>query len=264
MVYHGQVCESLSLTQNWDGSLNYPVGGTHLGGGLPFVPRPTATPITSTDSVTCYNVGLVADSTLLTQAIDTACNRIIDDSVFGSDATFREQGVVFPWQETSHSAVEVVASADMKDGCIWSLDKVTCQSELTKILKACGNGQGGTMENNCMAWRLDPNGKDGDVPPSSTATATAAPTPTMLTCKLTGYNIIHLTCGCSGRGGCTWCNGNLGFDLRYDNDHDDYIGGSNYGQGGSNPISVSGATIPANELGYVSDIVVSAHLKCLV
>lgn len=209
------------------------------------------------DIVTCYNVGLVADASILAQAIDTACNRIIDSSISRRDSEFREEAVDFLWQGASHSAVEVVVSADMKDECIWSLDKTTCQAELTKILKACGNGQGGTMENNCMAWRLDPNGKDGGLPPSSTATATAAPTPTTLMCKLTGYNIIQLKCGCDAHGACTWCNGNTGFDLSYQNDHNDYIGGSTFGDGGSNPISVSGATIPANELGYVSDIKVS-------
>jgi hypothetical protein len=109
----------------------------------------------------------------------------------------------------------------MKEGCIWSLDKITCQTERTKILKACGNGQGGTMDNNCMAWRLDPNGKDGGVLPSSTATATAAPTPTMLTCKPTGYNMIKIfTCGCNARGACSLCNDILGFDLAYENEQD--------------------------------------------
>jgi hypothetical protein len=74
-----RVLQSLPSPRVLDGSLNYsPVGRTLLGRGLPSVPRPTATPVLCANAITCYNVGLVADASLLTQAIDTVCGRFPD------------------------------------------------------------------------------------------------------------------------------------------------------------------------------------------
>ncbi|KAF2720853.1 glycoside hydrolase family 18 protein [Polychaeton citri CBS 116435] len=240
---------------NWDGSLNLPPGGTIIGGGLPpvTISPPAATPDPSQDAVSCYNVGVAADASLLTQAAELACQNLASDPIF-DNANFRVQPVDFPYQPSSGGAVEVIVSVEAKPGCVWSLDTTVCESELGKIASTCTNGQGGTMTNNCLSWRLDPNGI-GPSSTSKTTTATSAPTPSMKTCRLTGYNIIPETCGCDARGQCTFCDSDTGFELQYDDEHGTEIGSSSFGYGGSDSIqSDVTVTIPAHELGLPSDI----------
>lgn len=67
-----------------------------------------------------------------------------------------------PPMEPGKQYLYITSSIDLKDGCEWTVDEYQCGQELRKILDGCNTGgengkQGGTMDGNCVKWRLDPD-----------------------------------------------------------------------------------------------------------
>jgi hypothetical protein len=113
----------------------------------------------------CYNSGYKAKRKALVDAIDSLClvvgqaltanNRAdLGPGLYQNDRNFRVKGQKY---------TDYVTTFEIKDSCKWPhYGRVDCNTEFRKIVDGCNtrgeNGkQGGTMEGNCIKWRVDPN-----------------------------------------------------------------------------------------------------------
>jgi hypothetical protein len=63
-----------------------------------------------------------------------------------------------PWES---AVVKIDSSIKILPGCEWYVDENECGRELRKPIDQCNTDgenrkQGGTMKNNCVEWRIDP------------------------------------------------------------------------------------------------------------
>lgn len=130
-------------------------------------PRPTQTPPPNTNynhpdpkqnKKNCYNYGQPANHAQMDNSVNSFCKAI----------QFQSKGYLGPgyhqdWSSGTfpHSWVEILGSVDVKDGCQWTFNMDECQRYLHVPIDSCScQGvdvkRGGTVENNCISWYLDP------------------------------------------------------------------------------------------------------------
>jgi hypothetical protein len=113
----------------------------------------------------CYNSGYKANRKALIEAIEDLCQKVgqalsengltdLGPGLYQSDRNFKVKGQKY---------TDYVTTFEIKDTCRWwKYGRYDCNQEFRKIVDGCNTGgengkQGGTMEGNCVKWRVDPN-----------------------------------------------------------------------------------------------------------
>lgn len=134
------------------------------------VPDPEPSPYEHGDPMQnemgCYNSGRSDDHVIADNAIKSYCNLLlsnIGDIGVAPENYFFERPFEFPVQNL-RSPAEFIISLSVGEGCEWLSDKDECTRYLLAPIDACNCGgkngkQGGTVSNNCLSWRIDPNSK---------------------------------------------------------------------------------------------------------
>lgn len=109
----------------------------------------------------CYNSGRTSDHERLDNAANSFCNHLGSSGDVLGENFFRDDSLSFPVSGLS-LPLEVVLSLDVFEGCEWQWDYNECRRYLSVPVDSCNCGgvngkQGGTVENNCLRWRIDPN-----------------------------------------------------------------------------------------------------------
>jgi hypothetical protein len=105
------------------------------------------------DVVDCYNNGKKTSRAKLVNAIESFCGQT-------EGVTLKEnENKEGPFQ---FSDVVVIEGVYVNEGCKWKIDIDWCRAEMRKIIDGCNTGgengkQGGTIEGDCVNWRIDPN-----------------------------------------------------------------------------------------------------------
>ncbi|EQB55726.1 hypothetical protein CGLO_04341 [Colletotrichum gloeosporioides Cg-14] len=135
-------------------------GGGDGGASPPSTPEP-ARPSPSTNTRKCYNSGHKTDRASLVGIIERFCKPL-------DGTTLKAGSMVEQSLRDTESAAEgrrtyVVLAIEAKSGCEWNVAQTECERYLKVLVDSCnceGAGsvkRGGTAENNCLKWRLDPN-----------------------------------------------------------------------------------------------------------
>ncbi|KAL1858931.1 hypothetical protein Daus18300_009801 [Diaporthe australafricana] len=122
-------------------------------------------PDRNTESVHCYNSGKKASRTYMIDALTSFCNAAsgytFDDSVDGSTKTFDLGG-----SDCKDCTLFIYMSITVKNGCRFKVEgpgnNQNCGRILRRIIDECDTSstegkQGGTVDDNCSTWRIDPN-----------------------------------------------------------------------------------------------------------
>ncbi|RYP06914.1 hypothetical protein DL764_002862 [Monosporascus ibericus] len=145
-------------------------GGPEPTAGLEAGPRPSppAEPDPSQNRVQCYHEGHPAERETLVVAAFSACSlwrrRTLRSGDFG---TLTSQ---FGWDPVHEAGLNIVASIDVRENCQWTADLNKCQDQFMQIIDSCdttttADKRGGTMSNNCIQWRIDPQHNQDIEPP---------------------------------------------------------------------------------------------------
>ncbi|RDA91604.1 hypothetical protein CP533_4653 [Ophiocordyceps camponoti-saundersi (nom. inval.)] len=111
----------------------------------------------------CYDGGRKSNHDRLDNSIKSFCNSLGKPGDVLKGKHEKERKYEFPYSVGS-LAMEIVVSLTMFDGCQWTWNFDECSRYLHVPVDSCNcegvNGkQGGTVANNCLKWRIDPNTK---------------------------------------------------------------------------------------------------------
>lgn len=106
----------------------------------------------------CYDSGDKAKRASMIEAITVACRSVAGGKYNGSYLT----PVDNPPMASGKTYMVYTTTLEVKDGCEWTVDEYECGQELRKIVDGCDTSgenskQGGTMDGNCIKWRIDPD-----------------------------------------------------------------------------------------------------------
>ncbi|KAG8162100.1 hypothetical protein KVR01_007865 [Diaporthe batatas] len=128
--------------------------------------EPEASPMEHADASKnvrdCYDAGQDTTHVRLDEAINSFCKQIGDPGDVLAAGTVKKANKEPP--SNGGSVVEIVFKLEVKEKCEWSYDYNECVRYLGVPVDSCNCGgingkQGGTVENNCLYWRVDPNKK---------------------------------------------------------------------------------------------------------
>jgi hypothetical protein len=136
-------------------------GGGGNGGGGGGQQPPKARPDQSKNQKFCYNSGHKINRGPITEGIEWFCDNMAGRHL--DAGYFREESADGLFEDV------ILMSIEVKSGCEYTVDEGECNRYLRIPLDECntsreGQKQGGTVENNCLKWRLDPNVKVYDKP----------------------------------------------------------------------------------------------------
>ncbi|KAH8812142.1 pectate lyase superfamily protein-domain-containing protein [Xylogone sp. PMI_703] len=126
---------------------------------------PTKSPFETGDpmqnEVHCYNSGENTEHERMDNAANDFCNQIGRTNEVLAENFYRSSTFEFPYNG-GIGIVEITLSLEIKPGCDWTWDFNECHRYLEVPVDSCNCGgvnwkQGGTVENNCYKWRIDPN-----------------------------------------------------------------------------------------------------------
>lgn len=114
----------------------------------------------------CYNSSRDEDHERADNGLDSFCKSVmkeIEDSGIAPENFLHERKYEFPIKN-NRSPTEFVISLEVFPGCEWVSDMDECKRYLLAPIDGCNCGgengkQGGTVSNNCLSWRIDPNSK---------------------------------------------------------------------------------------------------------
>jgi hypothetical protein len=117
------------------------------------------TPRRDTEDRKCYDSGALTGRGDAIKAVENFCEfaggRTLDDSTL-------ERKSVEGIDSAVGGFVSIVQSVTVRNGCKFDIDRDECRRIMRRILDECDTTstrfkQGGTVEDNCATWRLDPN-----------------------------------------------------------------------------------------------------------
>lgn len=121
----------------------------------PAPPRPRR----DTETRRCYDSGVLTGRGDAIRAVENFCEyaagRTLDDSTL-------ERKSIEGIDSAVAGFVSIVQSITVRNGCKFDVDRQECRRIMRRILDECDTTstrfkQGGTVEDNCATWRLDPN-----------------------------------------------------------------------------------------------------------
>ncbi|RPA74879.1 hypothetical protein BJ508DRAFT_339604, partial [Ascobolus immersus RN42] len=134
-------------------------------------PSPKPTPDFDSNDVSCRNSGFATDrSKFLTAANQFCIYYIAIPSIVRG--TRSELTVPFDWDDREGSAAEIILSIESKSECApWTPLLSDCSQQFMKVVDDCDTDttsekQGGSMENNCLTFRIHPNRRTDVEPPA--------------------------------------------------------------------------------------------------
>ncbi|KAF2271257.1 glycoside hydrolase [Westerdykella ornata] len=133
---------------------------------MPQPPTHTWTQVDhSKDRVRCYNRGQEALRIHMINPVESYCETVLRNGEHISGGWKGAEGrYPFPCCDRSVEVmpIAVYVQMELKDGCEWTFNRNECRAEFRKIIDGCDKSgenrkQGGTIEGNCLRWRVDPN-----------------------------------------------------------------------------------------------------------
>ncbi|KAI3341075.1 hypothetical protein F4824DRAFT_363645 [Ustulina deusta] len=106
----------------------------------------------------CYNSGEKSDYEAIVAAAESFCHNVVDDDSQGEiRSNYRKTATKQP-----ASGYHFDLEFEVKEGCGWKADFDNCMRYLRVPIDSCdcskkGEKQGGTVSNNCLYARIDPN-----------------------------------------------------------------------------------------------------------
>lgn len=158
------VCIPVSLPDDPNPDTGSPGGGN----GGNNRPPPVQSPDTAQNKNICYDGGQAASRNNMVTAAEQFCMQY-DGFTFNSN-DFLATEVSFGWDEQHSAGLNVLVRLEAKSNCKWTLNKSDCNKQLLQIIDGCdqdttADKQGGVLENNCLAWRIDPEQNKDIAPP---------------------------------------------------------------------------------------------------
>lgn len=130
-------------------------------------PEPTESPYEEADPLKnerkCYDGGRKASHAQLDNAVKSFCNSLGKPGTVFKDSTFKKS-LLEPSNGGGGPRLEMVLQFELFEGCQWNWNFDECARYLHVPVDSCNcdgsdGKQGGSVKNNCMNWRLDPNSK---------------------------------------------------------------------------------------------------------
>jgi hypothetical protein len=111
--------------------------------------------------VSCYSSGENTEHDRIDNAVTSFCNILGDKGEAMANNYYYEQDFPFPYNG-GIGIIDITISVQVKPSCEWNYTFDDCYRYLEVPANSCNCGgvngkQGGTVENNCLKWRMDPN-----------------------------------------------------------------------------------------------------------
>jgi len=129
-------------------------------------PAPTRkweTPNFPESSRRCFHGGQWSHRGRLIQAIEHFCGDFENRAVYSGYSVEKTEDFNSSPPHWEAADMRVVMNLSIKKGCEWVVDQAQCREELRKPVDLCdtegeNHKHGGTLENNCIKWSIDPQG----------------------------------------------------------------------------------------------------------
>ncbi|RDA95992.1 hypothetical protein CP533_5917 [Ophiocordyceps camponoti-saundersi (nom. inval.)] len=123
---------------------------------FPNAQRPNST----LDQMTCFDGGWLAVKREMIETLHLFCQNAAGKYLNSQEALTIEE--VVPTRMLPILRNKIVLSVKMKQGCEYRVRDQECRTMLTKLVKGCpvwgkDYKRGGTIENNCLEWKIDPD-----------------------------------------------------------------------------------------------------------
>ncbi len=127
-------------------------------------PSPYETGDPEDNKVSCYNSGETTENARMQNAAASFCNEIKpagSNLVLGPGYFSGAKPFDFPYNG-GIGFVQIIISLNIKANCQWTWNLGECERYLGVPTNACDcsaldNKRGGSVDNNCYSWRIDPN-----------------------------------------------------------------------------------------------------------
>ncbi|KAL7624109.1 hypothetical protein AAE478_005666 [Parahypoxylon ruwenzoriense] len=111
----------------------------------------------------CYDDGQWTSHVRMDNAVKSFCSNLLESGTLGPLA-YREKISEFPYDLSELGYLKLITSVEVADGCEWKYNEDECNRYLHVPIDSCDCGginhkRGGTVKNNCLTWRVDPNTK---------------------------------------------------------------------------------------------------------
>jgi hypothetical protein len=125
-------------------------------------PSPRASSDPGTNEVNCFHSGRKETRIRMANTINSFCNSLGEEGDVLGPRRKEPDGYPLPFSSGQFSTTKIYMRMVIKEGCEWRWNLAECQRYLSVPVDSCNcegidGKQGGTLSNNCMEWKIDPN-----------------------------------------------------------------------------------------------------------
>lgn len=146
------------------------------------------------NDLTCYDSGQAASRDNMVFGAKEFCTQYNEFLYKSND--FQALELNFGWDEQHKAGLNMLVRLELKSNCQWRVDEGECNKQLLRIIDGCDQNtiadkQGGVLENNCLAWRIDPEYNQDIAPPAPPPKPEPTPKPEPEPSKPPVHNGYH-------------------------------------------------------------------------